>query len=99
MEGSILGSAYGGAAQRATKAPTDLTVTCECTLEELYFGCMKKIEYERTALGIDGKSEKKITESIEVEIKPGQSSDHVIRFPGKGNEGYSYPTCNLLYNQ
>ena len=93
MEGSMLGSAYGGAAHKPPKAPDDLTVTCECTLEELYMGCMKKVAYETEVLALDGKTTKKKPGNIEIEIKPGQSADRVIRFVGKGNEGYSYPTC------
>ncbi len=74
-------------------APDDLTVTCECTLEEMYLGCTKKLKYERAVLGLDGKSARKTREEIDIEIKPGHSSAHILRFAGKGNEGYSYPTC------
>ncbi len=97
LEGSMLGSAFGGSSQKPPKAPDDLTVICECTLEELYMGCMKKVEYERNVLGLDGKTTKKSAESIEVEIKPGQASDSIIKFPGKGHEAYSYPTCSTFF--
>jgi len=94
FEGSLYGSAYGGAGQKPLRAPDDLTVTCECTLEEMYIGCMKKLSYERLALGIDGKSTKKMPETLEIEIKPGYSQETIIKLAGKGNEAYSYPTCN-----
>jgi DnaJ-class molecular chaperone len=97
MEGSLFGSAYGGSGQKPSKSPDDLTVMCECTLEELYMGCMKKLSYERTILGLDGKSTKKSQESIDVEIKPGHAQDNIIKYVGKGNEAYSYPTCNLWW--
>ena len=56
---------------------------------------MKKLTYDRIVLGLDGKSQKKASQTIEVEIKPGQTCARLIKFPGKGNEGYSYPTCKL----
>lgn len=93
MEGSMFGSAYGGAGQKPASAPDDLTVACECTLEELYMGCIKKLTYERSVLGLDGKSAKKKVETMDVEVKPGHSQSTVIRHPGKGNEAYAYPTC------
>ena len=99
MEGSLFGSAYGGLGQKPSKAPDDLTVMCECTLEELYMGCMKKLSYERLTLGLDGKSTKKSAEVIDVEIKPGLAHDNIIKFVGRGNEAYSYPTCKRSLNE
>lgn len=93
LEGSMFGSAYGGLSQKERKKPNDLMVTCECTLEELYIGCMKTINYERFVLGLDGKSPKKSNDSIEVEIKPGYSKSTVLRYSGRGNEHHCYPTC------
>ena len=95
MEGSLYGSAFGGSGQKPPRAPEDLTVSCECTFEELYMGCLKKLSYERLVLGLDGRSTKNVPETIEIEIKPGQSPENMIKLVGKGNEGYSYPTCIL----
>jgi len=76
------------------KPPADAAVRCPCTLEELYVGGMKKIQYERDEFGLDGKSTKKKTELFEFELKPGYSTKTVLRFFGKGNNAYSYQTCN-----
>jgi DnaJ-class molecular chaperone len=73
--------------------PEDLVVGCECTLEELYMGCMKRLSYTRTVLNQDGKTPKKQDQTFDVEIKPGHGAGSVLRFVGRGNEGYSYPTC------
>lgn len=89
----MFGSAYGGASQRPPKAPIDLIIRCECTLEELYLGCMKRLTYEREVLGLDEKSTKKKSDNMEFEIKPGYSEGTVLRFPGRGNEACCYPTC------
>ena len=42
---------------RADTHTADLTVDCECTLEEFFFGCQKEVAYTRKCLHADGKSE------------------------------------------
>jgi hypothetical protein len=32
-----------------------ITVTCECTLEEFYYGCQKRITFDRIVAMGDGK--------------------------------------------
>jgi len=95
----MFGSAYGGAGQNMKRPPEDLVVESECTLEELYMGCIKKVNLERLVLGLDGKSLKKQRDEIEVEIKPGYSNGDQLRFKEKGNEGYEYPNCNPRCNR
>ena len=92
----MFGSAYGGATQKPPRAPDDLPVPCECTLEELYAGCMKGLSCERLVLGLDGKSTKKKVETFEVEVKPGHGQDSVLRFAGRGHEAQAYPTCKSM---
>lgn len=89
----MFGSAYGGANQPFPPKPNDLVVNCECTLEELYEGCMKKVNYERNVLGLDGKSNKPQKQEMEVEIKPGYQEGEIMRFPGKGHESCGYSNC------
>lgn len=95
----MFGSAYGGIGNNVKAAPEELIVPCECTLEELYMGCLKKVGYERLVLGLDGKSPKRQREEIEVEIKPGYADGDRLCFKEKGNEGYEYPNCNSHYNR
>ena len=45
------------------KAPTLLEVTVECTLNEMFSGCSKKISYIRTVLNKDGRTTKDVNES------------------------------------
>jgi len=76
----------------------DVEVNCECTLEELYNGCIKTISFERDKLLNDGKTSKKTTETINVTIKRGYGSQTVLKHPGKGNEAYAYPTCQFNFS-
>lgn len=81
--------------QKVVKAPDNIYYYCECTLKELYIGCTKDITYERIIVGLDGKTTENKAESFVIEIKPGYSKDSLIQYPGRGNEAYSFPTCNI----
>ena len=95
----MFGSAYGGTGRSPASPPVDLVISCECTLDELYMGCLKKLQFERLVLGLDGKSTRKQNDEIEVEIRPGYSDGEKLTFNGNGNEGFEYPNCNILINQ
>jgi DnaJ-class molecular chaperone len=59
-------------------------VTLECTLEELYVGCIKEIEYSRTIYTLDSQ----IVPSKEtklVEVKPGYKCGQKIVLEGEGS--------------
>ena len=44
---SIFADSFGGLNQRIAGAPNDVVITVECTLEELYNGSVKQVEYRR----------------------------------------------------
>eukprot|EP00826_Nyctotherus_ovalis_P063847 TRINITY_DN9362_c0_g2_i1.p1 TRINITY_DN9362_c0_g2~~TRINITY_DN9362_c0_g2_i1.p1 ORF type:complete len:152 (-),score=37.48 TRINITY_DN9362_c0_g2_i1:12-467(-) len=96
LEGTMFGSAYGGAGHNLHVAPEDLVVQCACTLEELYMGCVKKVGFERLALGLDGKSVRRVKEEVEVEVRPGYGEGDEVRFKEEGNEGFEYPNSDLV---
>jgi DnaJ-class molecular chaperone len=43
--GSMFGDAFGGQNYPKPVAPKDIELTLNCTLYELYNGCLKKIAY------------------------------------------------------
>jgi len=49
--------------------PPTLEVTVECTLNELYNGCSKKVTYKRNILNKDGRTTREVQETREIEIK------------------------------
>ena len=67
----------------------DVEVNCECTLEELYNGCVKSVTFERDKLMNDNKTTKKVKETVNVTIKRGYGTQTVLKHPGKGNEAYA----------
>lgn len=63
----------------------DLVVKIDCTLLEQFNGCKKKISYQKQVLNKDGKTTNTITESKEIEIKPGMSENNKLVFNGLGH--------------
>ena len=83
---SIFGSAYGGL-NRPEDAPLpDIKISLPCTLEELYNGCIKTINYTKNTLNYDTRTTSSKETSIKVEILPGYSKDTELKYPLKGNE-------------
>jgi hypothetical protein len=54
-------------------APKDILLVLECSLQEFYNGCLKKVSFERKRLMHDGKTARAKREDMEVEVKPGFS--------------------------
>ena len=94
--GSLLGDAYGGKSQPLLPAPEDITVTLECTLHELYNGCLKRVIYDRNVLMHDGKTTKEQREEVNVEVKPGYSEKTILAFANKGKEAEGHKCSRLV---
>jgi DnaJ-class molecular chaperone len=71
-------------------------ITLECTLQEFYNGCLKKIDFDRDVLTHDGRTTKPVKEDMNIEVKPGFSEATVLTFPSKGNESHAYKPSKLL---
>ncbi|XP_074369498.1 uncharacterized protein LOC141710907 [Apium graveolens] len=56
-----------------------------CTLEELCFGCIKKVKITRDVMTYDREIVQE-TEVLTIEVKPGWRNGTKITFEGKGNE-------------
>lgn len=73
--------------ERGDTHTEDLTVTCECTLEEFYHGCSKTVKFTRDLVYADGKTEYADTRATkEIEVKPGMTDGTELRFPGEGSQ-------------
>lgn len=92
----MFGDAYGGKNQPLVSEPQDIIITLECTLYELYNGCLKKIEFEREVLTHDGRTTKLLKEEMNIEVKPGFSELTVLDFPSKGNEAHAHKSSKLV---
>jgi DnaJ-class molecular chaperone len=57
----------------------------ECTLEEFYYGCQKKINFEKLNLQGDGKKQKMEIGQKTIYVKPGMGPGNELVFPGEGH--------------
>lgn len=60
-------------------------MTVECTLNELYLGASKVVNYTRRVITGDGVSVMDKMESKNFEVKAGFNSSTVINYPEQGN--------------
>ena len=69
--GSMFGYSFG--AQNFPGLPDikDLIIDVECTLNELYSGCMKEVNFLKTVLNNDGRTTRDEMISRIIDIKPG----------------------------
>lgn len=84
--GSIFSSAYGGQSQEVQTPLPNIIVECECTLEELYTGCIKRLAYKRHTLTLDHRTTSLEESVIDIEIFPGYDKSTVLTYPAQGNE-------------
>ena len=76
----------------------DLTISCECTLEEFFHGSTKELKFERKRLLGDERTVENEIVRKEIEIKPGMSAGTTLRFPGEGNSPSDKLTGDLIIN-
>ena len=93
---SIFGSAYGGLNRPEDEPLPKITLSLPCTLEELYNGCIKTINYIKNTLNYDTRTTSLKEASVKVEILPGYSKDTELVYPCKGNESPGKKNSDLI---
>lgn len=73
-----------------------IDVDLECTLEELYNGCVKTIKYKKKAISYDLRTTKDKEVSIDVEIFKGYDKNTIIPFKEMGNEAPGIKNSDLI---
>ena len=94
--GTIFNSAFGGSNQAEPEQLKDISIDLECTLEEMYRGSIKDVEYKANALNTDKRTSALVTKTVRVEIFPGYHDGMVLTFPAQGNEAPGMKSSNLL---
>ena len=94
--GSAFGSAYGGQKQSLKANLPPIKIDLECTLEELYNGCVKNVKYNKNVLAFDQRTTQNKETSIDVEIFKGYAKNTIIEFKGKGNEAPGMKNSDLI---
>lgn len=97
IEGSLFGTAMRGMNQPENSRPLNLEVTVACSLEELYNGCSKSIEYERQVLNDDNSTLKVMKHVKNLQIRRGMKSSQQLVFEFEGHMSSHYPPSNLIF--
>ncbi len=92
--GSMFSSAFGGLYAKPKEPLPNVVIDFECSLEELYNGCVKTLRYNRRVLNEDGRTTSEKEESREIEIFKGYDKSICLTFPGFGNEAPAQKPCN-----
>ena len=74
----------------------NIDVNLECTLEELYNGCVKKINYKKRVIGFDFRTTEEKEVSLDVEVFRGYDKNTVLTFKGLGNQTPGIRDSDLL---
>ena len=81
---SVFGSAFGGQNYPSPEKLNPININLECTLEELYTGCVKTIKYKKQKLNYDLRTTNIEEVTQDVEIFKGYDNSTVITFKEKG---------------
>ena len=93
---SVFGSAFGGQNKKQEEKLRPIIVNLECTLEELYNGCVKTIKYKKNKINHDLRTTKIIEASQDVEIFRGYDDKTVITYKEKGNDAPGVISSDLI---
>ena len=83
-------------ATNSKKEVEDINIDLECTLEELYNGCVKTVKYVRKVICPDLRTTEDKEAAIDVEIFKGYDKNTVLPFKGMGNEAPGYNNSDLF---
>ena len=92
---SVFGSAFGGQNYSKIEKLSPININLECTLEELYSGCVKTVKYKKQKLNYDLRTTNIEEVTQDVEIFKGYDSSTVITFKEKGNDSPGYVSSDL----
>ena len=81
--------------QPAAPRPGDIDVTVEATLDEFFNGSKKKVTYDRQVVGLDGRTIKTVSASVNVFVRPGMPESQTLKLKGHGNESVKNEPTDL----
>jgi DnaJ-class molecular chaperone len=94
--GTMFGSSVGGLYYDFDSPPLDLNVDLLCSLEEVYIGGLKRINYKKIVTNHDSRTTCEKEYFKDVEISKGINNGEKIVFVGEGNQKPGYDNCNFL---
>ncbi|KAM3145139.1 hypothetical protein pb186bvf_002814 [Paramecium bursaria] len=95
--GTLFSHAFGAQNFSGISKPKDLEVKVDCTLNEIYNGCIKKVTYGRQVLNKDGRTTRQLIETKEIKIDRGIEQGQKIVFQELGNEQAGFNPSDLIF--
>ena len=92
---SVFGSAFGSQNYPSKEKLSPININLECTLEELYTGCVKTVKYKKQKLNFDLRTTNIEEVTQDVEIFKGYDNSTVITFKEKGNDSPGITSSDL----
>ena len=77
-----------------TLPPIDINL--ECSLEELYNGCVKTVKYKKKAISYDLRTTEDKENSVDVEIFKGYDKNTIVNFKEMGNDAPGVKSSDLI---
>ena len=78
------------------KPGKDIIINLECSLDELYNGCIKNVKYLRNKVASDAVTLEEVEENVDVEILKGYDKNSEIIFKEMGNEYLGEKNSDLI---
>ena len=78
------------------KKGKDIIINLECSLDELYNGCIKNVKYLRNKVASDAVTLEEVEENVDVEILKGYDKNSEIIFKEMGNEYLGEKNSDLI---
>ena len=94
--GSMFGCSALGKHWDIDESPSEILLSLECTLEELFFGCRKSVKYTCLVMNPTKTTSHEEVRAKDVLIKPGCSGGMKIVYEGEGSEKMNYPRGDLV---
>ena len=93
---SVFGSAFGGQNKKEEEKLRPIIINLECSLEELYNGCVKSIKYKKNNINNDLRTTKIVEVSQDVEIFRGYDDSTIVTYKEKGNDSPGMISSDLI---
>ena len=92
----MFGSSLGASNQPRATELCDIEVTLDCSLEELYQGSLRSVEFERSEVECNPRVSRLLKRTKQIQINPGYSDKTVLVFKGEGHQSYECRTSSLV---
>jgi len=83
-------------ASRGTRKVQPTKIRLECSLEQVFTGCSKKVSVQRSTTDANG-FRHEVTKTFEVQIKPGWTTGMAITYEKQGDEYYGAISGDVIF--